>query len=198
VILDTVQFKKNEFQNRNKVKMAQGGKWLTVPVGYRFQMRIDEVLINNQTNWRHKHTQTLLANYRKAPHFDQTMTFVQEIYDREWELLTDLNTRCVVELCSVLGIDTSIRFAKEFNLPGDPTGRLVRICQDLGATTYLSGAGGRGYLGTEQFDAAGIDVEYQEYDHPEYPQLFGAFEPYLTCLDLLMNCGQDSLDILSS
>ena len=196
VILDTVQFKKNEFQNRNKVKTPHGWQWLTVPVSYRFPMRIDEVPINNQTNWRRKHLQTLLANYGKAPFFNDTMTIVQDLYDRVWDGLTELNTWCVVELSKTLGIATPIRFAKNFDLPTNPTGRLVKICQTLGASCYLSGIGGRDYLDTDQFDAAGIEIAYQDYHHPAYPQQHGDFEPFMSILDLLMNCGASSLEIL--
>ena len=196
VILDTVQFKKNEFQNRNKVKTSQGWQWLTVPVDYRFPMRIDEVPINNQTNWRHKHVQTLLANYRRAPFYDDTMSVVQEMYDREWNRLTELNTWCVVEMSRALRIETPIRFARDFDLPEEPTGRLVRLCQDLGASCYLSGAGGKGYLDEGQFEEARIEIAYQEYHHPTYPQQHGNFEPYMSVLDLLMNCGAGSREIL--
>ena len=197
VILDTVQFKKNEFQNRNKVKTSQGWQWLTVPVSYRFRMRIDEVPINNRTNWRHKHVQTLLANYRKAPFFDDAMSVVQDIYDREWDRLAELNTFCVVEMSRALGIKTPIRFARDFDLPEEPTGRLVRLCQELGASSYLSGAGGKGYLDEEQFGEAGIEIVFQDYHHPTYPQQHGDFELYMSSLDLLMNCGSESLGILS-
>lgn len=196
VVLDTVQFKKNEFQNRNRIKTNQGTLWLTVPVSYRFPMRIDEVGVNNQSNWRRKHVQTLTASYGKAPHFDDTMAGLSTIYDRAWDRLTDLNTACVLELIKSLEIDTPVKYARDFDLPEDPTGRLVELCRELGGTTYLSGSGGRDYLDTAPFEAAGIDVVFQSYDHPTYPQLHGDFEPYLSIVDLLMNCGPDSPNIL--
>jgi hypothetical protein len=197
VILDTVQFKKNEFQNRNKLKTPQSPKWLTVPVSYRFPMRIDEVPINNQSNWRHKHTQSVLANYGKSPFFENSRNVLAEMYDREWERLTDLNTWCVTRLSEVIGIETPFRYARDFTLPDEPTGRLVQLCVDLGATTYLSGAGGRGYLDTEPFEKAGIEVVYQEYAHPVYAQQHGDFAPYMSVVDLLMNYGPESLAILT-
>lgn len=197
VILDTVQFKKNEYQNRNKIRTPDGWQWLTVPVAYKFPMRIDEVPINNQSNWRRKHTQSLLANYRKAPFFEEVMPFAEEMYEREWSMLTALNTWCVVELCRILGIDTEIRYARDFDLPDSPTGRLVGLCEQLNATRYLSGAGGKGYLETEPFETAGISVDFQTYDHPTYPQRGDTFEPYMCILDLMMNCGPDSLGVLS-
>ena len=198
VILDNVQFKKNEFQNRNKIRTPEGWQWLTVPVSYKFPMRIDQVPINNQTNWKHKHTQSLLANYRKAPFFDNVFPLLETMYREDWERLTDLNTWGVVELCKALGIKTEIRYARDFDLPEEPTGRLVKICKDLDATNYLSGAGGKGYLETESFDGAGIEVTFQDYHHPTYEQRNDAFEPYMSVVDLMMHCGADSLGVLKS
>jgi len=197
VILDTVQFKKNEYQNRNKIRTPDGWQWLTVPVAYKFPMRIDEVPVNNQSNWRRKHEQSLLANYKKAPHFDETMPLASTMYEREWERLTDLNTWNVVETCKALGIKTDIKYSKDFDLPEEPTGRLVELCKALGATEYLSGAGGNGYLETETFEAEGISVAFQEYTHPTYPQRDAAFELCMCTLDLMMNCGPESLSILA-
>jgi hypothetical protein len=54
VFLDTVQFKKNEWQNRNKIRTVHGCQWLTVPTLYRFPERICEVKINNSVRWQHK------------------------------------------------------------------------------------------------------------------------------------------------
>ena len=198
VLLDTVQFKKNEFQNRNKVKTAQGWQWLTVPVRYRFPQCIHEVGVNNDTNWPHKHRQALVSNYSKAPYFESHLSFFDELFSTNWDLLVELNAHCVRSLMGTFGITTPIRLAHEWDLSDDPTGRLVDICHRAGADTYLSGAGARDYLDLAQFEQAGIHVLFQEYDHPEYPQLFGDFEPHMSAVDLLFNCGSDSLQTIRS
>ena len=198
VLLDTVQYKKNEYQNRNRIRSATGWQWLTVPVKYRFPQRIYEVTVNNDANWAHKHRQALLSNYAKAPHFDTFFPAYEEFLSQPWDRLTDLNTRTVHLLMEHLGIHTPVRSANEWHLSEDPTGRLVDICLQSGADTYLSGAGGREYLDLDQFKKADIRVVFQEYEHPVYPQLFGAFEPYMSAGDLLFNAGPDSLDILRS
>ena len=198
VILDNVQFKKNEYQNRNRIKTAQGWQWLTVPVGYRFPQKISEVTVNNNTNWRHKHWQALVTNYARAACFADHAPAYEAFLGEDWGSLADLNTRTVRDLVTTLGITTPLRVASDWDLPEDPTGRLVRICVETGADTYLSGAGGQDYLDLRQFETAGIDVLFQEYSHPEYPQQFGSFEPYMSAVDLLFNCGPDSLGIIRS
>ena len=79
VMLDTVQYKKNEWQNRNRIKTAAGPQWLTVPVTYRFPQRIDEVGVNNRERWQHRQRQALVSNYRKAPFWDGLAPFLEEV-----------------------------------------------------------------------------------------------------------------------
>jgi len=198
VILSTVQYKKNEYQNRNRIKTAQGWQWLTVPVRYRFPQRIDEVTVNNDVNWRHKHRQALITNYARSPYFEAHLPFLDKLYGQNWDRLADLNVRTVLNLMDALGITSPVRQASEWTLSEDPTGRLVDICRRTEADTYLSGSGGQAYLDLKQFDDAGIHVIFQDYRHPEYPQQFGGFEPYMSAVDLLFNCGPRSLEILRS
>jgi len=198
VVLDTVQFKKNEFQNRNRIKTTAGWQWLTVPVHYRFPQTIREVTVNADVNWRHKHRQAIVTNYSKTPYFEASMPFFDGLYRRDWGRLSDLNVCTVLGLMERFGIATPVCNADAWDLSDDPTGRLVDICRKAGARTYLSGAGGRDYLDLAQFEAAGVEVVFQDYRHPEYPQQFGPFEPFMSAADLLFNCGPDSLQVIRS
>lgn len=198
VLLDDVQFKKNEWQNRNRIKTAAGWQWLTVPVLHRFPQQLCEVRIDRAAPWSRKHLQALISCYAFAPFFEDHRPFLTEIYAREWTLLGDLNRASLSYLVEALGLETKLILASTLALPDAcvATARLVAICQALGADTYLSGAGGRAYLEMERFEAAGIQVDFQIFHCPSYPQPFGAFIPNLSVVDLLCNCGGQSLDIL--
>jgi hypothetical protein len=196
VLLDNVQYKKNEFINRNRIKTAAGWQWITVPVQYRFPERIDQVAIHDGVNWRRQHAQAILTNYGRAPHFAAYRLFFEELFSRPWERVCDLNAHVVRGLADLLGIRREMPLASAWTLGDDPTGRLVDICERLGADTYLSGAGGQGYLDLAQFEAAGIRVVFQAFEHPVYPQRFGPFEPFMSVVDLLFNCGAESLEIV--
>lgn len=201
VILDKVQYKKREFQNRNRVKTAGGVKWLTAPVVTRgrYLQTTGEVEIDNSEDWRASHLRTLELNYRRAPHFDPLYGALAELLNRnEWRLLAELNTAMLRFFMEELGIGTPIRFESELGAPGEKTERIVNICRALGADAYLSGAGGRDYLDEAAFADAGLRLTYQDYEHPEYPQLHGAFEPYMAAVDLMFNAGAASLDIIRS
>ena len=197
VLLDTVQYKKNEWQNRNRIKTAVGPKWLTVPVTYTFPQRIDEVGINNLDRWQHRQRQALLTNYRKAPFWDPVSSFLEEFLSTTWTHLSPLNVFVVRRMAELLGIDTPVHLASELPaFPEDPDERLIAIARHFGADTYLAGSGGRNYMNLDAYNRAGIRVRFQDYDHPVYTQQFGAFEPFLSTLDLLFNHGSESLAIL--
>lgn len=197
VLLDTVQFKKNEWQNRNRIKTAAGAQWLTVPTGYRFPQPIAEVAVNNRERWQHRQRQALLTNYRQAPCWDFVAPFVEEIVTRRWERLASLNSFTVRRLAELLGIATPLILASELGtLPDDPDDRLIAITRHFGADTYLAGAGGRDYMALDRYGQKGVKVIFQEYRHPVYGQLFGPFMPFLSVLDLLFNHGPESLTIL--
>ena len=199
VLLDTVQYKKNEWQNRNRIKGSNGPQWLTVPVRFRFPARIDEVEINDTVNWRHKHLQALRTNYAKAPAWSGCQSALEALYAEEYPSLRQVNQATIEWLAGRLGIDTPLHWASALAVDEtEPTQRLVEICRALDASAYLSGADGVNYLDQERFSAAGIEVIFQAYDHPVYTQLFGDFESHLSALDLMLNQGSRSLEVVRS
>jgi hypothetical protein len=200
VFLDNVQYKKREFQNRNRIKTPNGASWLTVPVRTKgaSQQKICDVQTDNSTDWQHKHWQSIERNYRKAPHFSDYGAEIRTLYHQTTEKLNILNQTCVRALIELLDISTPIVLESELGVESTRTERIIDICQEVGGTTYLSGAGGKDYLEENQFAEAGIELRYQEYVHPVYPQLYGDFVPYLSVIDLIFNCGAESLNVLSS
>ncbi|CAB5137825.1 hypothetical protein D3OALGA1CA_3660 [Olavius algarvensis associated proteobacterium Delta 3] len=197
--LDDVQYKKNEWQNRNRLKTAQGTQWLTVPVRYRFPQKIHEVAINNKENWRRKHLQALSTNYRKAPCFRAYFEIFEDIYAREWRNLTDLNIFATTQLMAALGLgQTQTVRASELTKSQEPTQRLIDICRLSGGDVYLSGRDGALYMDMDRFQGSGVDVVFQDFHHPSYTQLYGDFVSHLSVVDLLFCCGSGSLEIIRS
>jgi hypothetical protein len=197
VLLDTVQFKKNEWQNRNRIKTAQGAQWITVPVMYRFPHLIREVEINHREKWQHKQRQTILSNYRKAPFWSILEPFFEEIFSTEWDTIAGLNIHVVRRLAAILGIETPLFVASEIGaFPEDPDERLIALTRHFGADCYLAGSGGQGYMDLEKYREQGVEVVFQQYRHPVYNQLYGDFEPFLSVIDLIFNHGKESLNII--
>jgi len=200
VIYDDVQYDKHSWRNRNRIKTPQGPQWLTVPVcttGQGWPSNRD-VAIDNKQPWRKKHLQSLRQNYARAPYFAGYASLFEEIYEREWGHLFDLNVACFTALARALGIEREVRLSSELGVPGAGVDRLIGICQCLGADHFYEGAAGRDYIDDSVFAAAGITLEYQDYRHPSYAQQHGEFVPFLSVVDLLFNCEPQSLEVLVS
>jgi hypothetical protein len=192
VLLDNVQFKKNEWQNRNKIRALGGTQWLTVPVTYRFPQKISEVNVHEGGNWRRKQLQALRTNYSTAAHWKDAEEWLTSFYSHDWRELTAINRASIEWISEILDISTPLRWASSMKLRSDPTDRLLDICDEVGADTYLSGAGGREYLQVDRFSGAGVEVTFQEFAHPAYTQNLENFESHLSAIDLILNCGKDS------
>ncbi len=203
VVLDDVQYDKHGWRNRNRIKTAQDAQWLTVPVLTKSQGKplVKDVLINNgNAHWRSDHLKSIQQNYSKAPFFGDYLGIFSGIYSREWERLIDADMAFIMALKDALQIATKIEFASNLEAEGDRVQRLVSMCKKLGAEEFLEGGAGRNYLagnGEQLFASNGIKLIYHDYQHPTYPQLYGEFIPYLSVVDLLFNCGGESLDILT-
>lgn len=199
-IFDDVQYLKKDWNNRNRIKTNAGTLWLTVPVltiGY-MEKAIREIEINNTIDWRKKHWKTILLAYKKAPYFSKYADFFEDFYKREWDNLVKLNDYILFYLLKELGINVNIRRASEEKFEGAKSDVVLDMCKKLKADIYMFGILGKGYADVEKFNQSGIEVYFQDYQHPEYPQQHGKFVPYMSVVDLLFNCGDSSLDILMS
>lgn len=195
--LDNVQYKKNEWQNRNRIKTTAGWQWMTVPVQFRFGEKINEVLINPNVNWQRKHLQAIITNYRKAPYFDQYIHFFENAYQKNRLSISEVNIFLIKEICRFLEMGNfKTVLSSQMDLREDPTDRLIDICKQLGADTYLAGQAGAGYMDLKRFKKNGIKVIFQDFIHPVYLQQFKGFVSHLSIVDLLMNCGPESMDII--
>lgn len=202
IVLDHVQFEKNSFTNRNKVRTAQGWTWLTVPVatkGHFGDLPINKLQIARDERWRSKHWQTIRFNYSRSPHFGEYSAFFEETYSSEWGRLDDLMEHInTYVLRHALRIPTRIVRSSELSVTGTKSELVLNLCRAVGADTYLSGPLGRDYLDELHFRDAGITIRYHDYVHPVYPQIHGGFEPYMAIIDLLFNCGTRSAAIMGA
>jgi hypothetical protein len=193
IVLDTVQFKKNEWQNRNRIRTADGWQWLTVPVLQRFGQRIDEVLINPTASWRAQHVRALNMHYARAPYRGLYLEDLRALYEEPWVKLAELNCAVIRWLLRSFGITTPVRCASEWTVREEPTDRLADLCRAVGATQYLAGPGADGYMDQVRFETSGVRLQMQAFHHPVYRQVYEPFEPNLSAIDLLLMRGPDAL-----
>jgi len=204
IVVDHIQYKKKEWQNRNRIRTNDGWMWLTVPVitSGRYYQPIYEVQLRQDTRWQDKHWKSLLMNYRKAPFFNDYRSKIEQIYQQPWEHLIDLNMAFITYFMEVLHIDTPLVMSSDYNFEQNKTELLIEMCQALGADGYLSGTGGKDYVDETLFDQAGLIHQYQDFHCPGYSQIHSResqdFIPDLSVVDMLFNAGDESGLLLKS
>jgi hypothetical protein len=191
VFYDDVQYTKNDWRNRNRIKTEHGERWLTIPVGKRESRRICDVALPS-SGWARDHWRRLEAAYRRAPYFEVYRAYFEEFYlRRPWSTLSEFNQALVTGIArDLLGITTPNLDSRTFHLTQSKGGRVVELLQHVGASVYVSGPSAKAYITDEGFLAAGIKVEWKNYQgYPEYDQFHGPFVHAVTILDLLFHTG---------
>ncbi len=200
VSFDQVQYLPKDWNNRNKIKTSNGPVWLTVPVlkkGHR-EKRICEIEINNTVAWGRKHWQAIKINYSKSQYFKKYADFFEDVYKRDWVLLTDLNFYMLKWFLKTIGISIPVVSAGKYDFQGEKNALVLDMCKKLGAENYIFGALGKDYADVRSFEREKIKVYFQDYKHPRYPQQHGEFVSHISVIDLLFNCGPKSFDVIMS
>lgn len=196
VFYDDVQYTKNDWRNRNRVKTPAGLHWLTVPVGSAIHRLVCEVEIHDRA-WPAKHWKTLSQSYARAPHFAAYAPFFEEmLLGQAWDNLSALNQTFIRRIArDLLGIRTEFADSRAYRLSGRRQERLLQLLQEVGAQVYLSGPSARAYIEEPVFARAGIEVRYKSYaGYPEYPQSYPPFVHEVSIVDTLFHLGSASAD----
>ena len=200
VYFDIVSYSKWDWSSRNKIRNQKSWMWLTVPVlteGKHDQI-FTEVKIDNKKRWARKHWTSISMNYSRAPFFSSYENFFRDVYETEWNYLSELDEHITKYLMESLGIKTKfVKASTSLQLEGKKSSLVLDMCKKMNASTIIFGGEGKNYAQVEDFESVGIEVIFQEYEHPVYPQIHGEFMPNMSIIDLLFNCGPKSLDILS-
>lgn len=194
-----VQFSKGGFLNRVQVKTQDGPRWMTVPLrDVHLSARIDEVLINNSTNWRRKHRSLLSQAYAQAPFRDDMIGVVDQVLKHEFERLDALASASIQAIVDYFSPELGCTFhdVRDHDLPGSGSDRVLSVVKHFGGNAYITGHGAQHYLNHEEFETNGVRVEYMKYRKAQYPQCHGEFTPYVTALDLIANQGKKGVEFI--
>ena len=198
---DDVQFSRGGFFNRVQIKTTDGIHWLTVPLkDTRRGQNINETVIDSSSNWQRKHLELLRQSYARAPFKADMLDVAESVYNRSHRDLAELSADSVESVCRYFELDGTRKFhrSSQLNIPGSSTERVLAIVRHFGGTQYVTGHGAKNYFGHELAESMGIAVEYIDYRKTPYPQLHGAFTPFVSILDLIANVGRDGLKYLHS
>jgi WbqC-like protein family len=206
VVMDDLQYERQNFQNRQQLKLADGPHWMTVPLVHHTQdaricdLRIDNAGRGGRHHWQHRIWRTLEVHYGRTAHWEHYAPALEDIFRRRWTHLLELDLHILELARNWLAIKIPIVRASSLELRGAKTDRIVDLCTKLGAGVYLTGRGGSvGYLDTAALARAGVTPIWQRFRHPTYAQRYPqvGFVSHLGFLDLLLNCGPDAQAILA-
>ncbi|UCG77524.1 MAG: WbqC family protein [Nitrospirota bacterium] len=201
VYLDDVQFTKSDWRNRNRIKTKDGVQWLTVPVVSDFGKHINQTVIADRSKWQRKHLQALRTWYNKARYFEDYFDEVGALISKQWKYISDLDIGLTDWIIDKLSLDVKVHISSDLQVKEvDKQLRIIEICNRLGCDHFYEGKKGMDYIDTSLFDRNGITVEFQDYAHPVYDQLWAkeqGFISHLSVIDLLLNHGKESADIIA-
>lgn len=201
VYFDDVQYTRKDWRNRNLLKSPYGVKVVSVPVqkSKREETLIKDARINCDQPWQKEMVAKIKEWYRTALFFNDIFLKIRDIIDQRYEFLVELNYALNQAIMDFLKISVPIHFSSD--MPDKSTDRnlkIIDICRHHGANILYDGKSAQAFIDQELFQSHGIKVIFQDYQHMPYPQLWGDFESHLSILDLLMNCGPQSREILLS
>lgn len=195
IILDDAQFDKSDFIHRNRIRIPQGKKWLTIPVD-KHHIPINQIRIKNSLltkkgkKWYDDHWNNIKDNYKDARFFEAFENQVSELYQEEYDVLSEFNSNCILKLTKMFDINTKIIYSSKFNFDSKSSQKLLDLVQAVDGTKYISGALGINYLDTKIFKEQNIEVEFQSFNHPVYEQRYEGFESSCSSIDALFNLGK--------
>jgi len=198
---DDVQYSKGSYVNRVQLKMAEGVKWMTIPLlKAGFGRRIDELHPNEGIDWRKMHLQQLYRCFINAPYLKDVIRLVEEVYDKKHDDIGQLSRTSTLALCGYFDLVRNKNFidVKALNIGGANSMRVLEVVKKIKGTSYITGHGAVNYLDHAQFEAYNIDVRYMDYKCIPYDQFFGPFTPYVSSLDLVANLGRAGREIIKS
>ena len=198
VFLETVQYTRRDWRNRNQIKTPNGQLWLTIPVQDKFDR--SEVLLKSvlfaTDSWRDTHLKQIHRNYKRSSYFHDFFPKLERIYAYDTNSLSKFNVNLVIELATLFGLQTV--FHTDHDLISDttlrtlsPTERLIKLTQAIGGSTYSTTKTALNYLDTESFAQSNIKLNIIRYpDFSNYQQLWGGFMPNMSILDFVFNNGE--------
>ncbi len=192
VFLDDVQFEKNSFTNRNRIKTANGPTWLTVPIlakGHINKSMMD-LRIDETRDWRSKHLKSIEGAYRRCSAFSHVFPIVEGWISNREDSFVDYCWNQLLGWVKEAGITTHLVRSSTLGIVSRKSDLVLDLCLTFNATRYISGALGANYLDISSFEEKGISVVFQNFQMDPYPQPWGEFVPYLSTVDYWFSIGQ--------
>ena len=198
VFLDDAQYSNEGIQNYHYIKTPQGSYRLKIPIKSKFGENINKIKTKDELGWKKKHLKTIELNYKKAKHFEEVYSDYSSLLLNDYKDLSDLDISIIKHICNKFGMSTDFINSSQMELNTTREEKVLDICSSLNSNIYYSGTGAKAYQNEENFHKRGIELRYSEFKPFEYPQLWGDFQPNVSVIDYLMNCGYNWNQVLEN
>ena len=200
IFYDDVQFSKGSFTNRVQLKTQDNKTWMTIPLdNLHLGQKINEVT-TSKSNWRRSHRELFHAHYSTALYYEDAANILSTVYSLETNKLSEIVSFSIITILDYYGLISSREFynSSDLDIEGSSSERVLQLVKKFQGTKYVTGHGAKNYLDHSLFEMNDIRVEYMDYEMKEYSQLHGEFNPYVSILDLIANCGKEGRKYLVS
>lgn len=205
MFLDDVQYTKQDWRNRNRIRTKDGSMWLTIPIKRgKLGQLLNETQINHQLKWHRKHLAALEMNYKPCYYYEEVIGIYETVFSTRPQRLIDLTMPLIKAFAQYMSIETVFTRSSDLDIKSsdkpenNKQGRVIELCNLRGADIFYTGPSAQDYIEDDVFTNAGVKPVFQNYIHPVYEQHFSGFESHMSIIDLLMNYGSDALEILMS
>lgn len=192
ILCDSMQYKKEYYENRNKIRTPTGWQWVIAHVEDNTHKPMKEIKLVNDRFWRKKYLKSIIQNYSKSNYFDKYYPNLEKIINKNEDYLIDLNINLFYQMWEWFGIRKEICFLSQLNI--DPnlksTDLLIEMAKKTNANIFLAGVSGKNYIEQEKFKEANIILNFHQFTHPTYKQQFEPFLPGMAGIDYLFNLGK--------
>lgn len=178
------------WHNRNYIRGAR----LTVPIKHGGES-INATEIDG-SHWKRKHLRSIELQYSKRPYFHIYFDKLKELIEMDWRTLGPLNMALIELFCIWLRLTSEITDSRDYKITGNKTEMLISMCEESGASEYLSNEGARAYVDELKMSRSGIRHRWMKFEHPIYDQGDPEFITNLSIIDLLFNCGPEAARIV--
>jgi hypothetical protein len=195
IFLDNVQFQKRGWQQRNQIKTLKGNLFLTVPVKTknRYNQFVNEVEVDNSTDFKKNHFKSIEFNYNKTDFFKQYELELKEIYNKKYDKLVTLNYDLIYWIKEKLNIRTKLIKSSDFEKQGNKDELITNLVEKVNSKNYLFTEGSKDYiLDSKIFQYKKIKLTKFNFNIEVYKQQYENFLPYMSIIDLLFNLGEKS------
>lgn len=197
MVLDDADYEKDNVQNRNRIRTDNGWQWLTVPVTFSLGTKINKVEIASRDVKLAKWLRTIEHYYHRARYFKDHYSFFKDVASRGYTRIEQLNTAIIIYLVNELIGSIKIIKASSFDICTSSTQRVVDLCVAAGASVFVSGHGAKAYLEIDKFSEVGVGLQFTDFKHPIYKQVYEPFISHMSAIDLLFNYGPDAKAIIA-